>query len=211
MPPEGAEVRKVTISNRIEQDGVEELHILAPKRQVAFDDPLFRAIDLSGFRDGWVRYVLVDDTTEGITASSDTSRITIYDVGFRHSTTVTSSAKPSDFLAGGTQLLILRCDSDGNSLFYVITGARNQGPNVVLDSVFRGDGRIQPHQRWSTGFLVDSTQVPDGGIDLMNRGELGTGHGWTMGWGVVWNSTASFLGDPEPSGICQLVDRQLRF
>jgi hypothetical protein len=24
--------------------------------------------------------------------------------------------------------------------------------------------------------------VPEGGIDLMNRGEMGSGHGWTMGW-----------------------------
>jgi hypothetical protein len=28
----------------------------------------------------------------------------------------------------------------------------------------------------------------------MNRGEMGSGHGWTMGWGVVWNNSAkSFL------------------
>ena len=83
---------------------------------------------------------------------------------------------------------------------YVITGARNQGPNVVLDSVFHGNGHIQPHQRWSTGFLVDSTSVPEGGIDLRNRGEMGTGHGWTMGWGVVWNSSAASLVIQNPPG-----------
>ena len=83
---------------------------------------------------------------------------------------------------------------------YVITGARNQGPNVVLDSVFRGNGRIQPHQRWSTGLLVDNTLVPGGGIDLMNRGEMGSGHGWTMGWGVVWNSSAGSFVIQNPPG-----------
>jgi len=200
LPPEGAEVAKVSVTGTIEQDALESLHIQAPPRHVAFDDPLFRAINLSGLRDGWIRDILVDDTTEGIDAGPDTARITIENVAFRHTTTITSPAKPSDFVARGTQLLILRCGSNGNDMMYVITGARNQGPNVVLDSEFRGDGRIQPHQRWSTGFLVDNTRVPHGGIDLKNRGEMGTGHGWTMGWGVVWNSSADSLVIQNPPG-----------
>jgi hypothetical protein len=200
LPPEGAEVEKVVITGVIEQDAVESLHILAPPRHVAFDDPLFRAINLSGLRDGWIRDLLIDDTTEGIDAAGDTARITIENVVFHHATTITSPAKPADFAMRGAQLLILRCGSTGNDMFFVITGARNQGPNVVLDSEFHGDGRIQPHQRWSTGFLVDNTRVPQGGIDLMNRGEMGSGHGWTMGWGVVWNSAAHNLVIQNPPG-----------
>ena len=200
LPPEGAEVVKVSISGRIEQDGIESLHIEAPARHVAFSDPLFRAINLSGLRDGWIRDVTVDDATEGIDASENTARITIEDVDFYHSTTITSPAKPADFAARGAQLLILRCSSTGNDLFYVITGARNQGPNVVLESVFQGNGHIQPHQRWSTGLLVDNSHVPQGGTDLMNRGEMGSGHGWTMGWGVVWNSSAATLVIQNPPG-----------
>jgi hypothetical protein len=200
LRPEGAEVVKVAISGRIEQDGIEALHIVAPARRVAFTDPLFRAINLKSLRDGWVRDVLVDDTTEGIDAASDTSRITIENVVFKHTTTITSPAKPADFMLGGTQLLMLRCGSTGDDLFYVMTGARNQGPNVVLDSKFNGNGHVQPHQRWATGFLVDNVQVLQGGIDLMNRGEMGTGHGWTMGWGVVWNSSADSLIIQNPPG-----------
>jgi hypothetical protein len=200
LRPEGAEVVKVAISGRIEQVGIESLHILAPARSVAFTDPLFRAVTLNSLRDGWVRDVLIDDTTEGIDVGGNASRITIEDVSFRHKTTITSPAKPADFMLGGTQLLMLRCASAGNDLFYVMTGARNQGPNVVLDSKFIGNGHVQPHQRWATGLLVDNTQVPQGGIDMMNRGEMGTGHGWTMGWGVVWNSSAADLIIQNPPG-----------
>jgi hypothetical protein len=70
---------------------------VAPARQVALDDPLFHAINLRGFRDGWVRDVLIDDTTEEIDAAPDTSRTTIQNVLLRYSTAITSSAKPSDF------------------------------------------------------------------------------------------------------------------
>lgn len=200
LPPEGAEVRKVAVTGRLEQVGVEDLHIVAPAREVGIHDPLFQAMTVEGLRDGWIRNVLVDDTTEGIDLDKNTLRVTVENVVFRHSTTVTSSAKPADYLLAGTQLLVFRCGSVGDDLFYAMTGARNQGPNVVLDSKFLGDGRIQPHQRWATGLLVDNTQVPQGGIDMMNRGELGSGHGWTMGWGVIWNSAASSLVVQDPPG-----------
>jgi hypothetical protein len=200
LPPEGAEVVKVSLSGVIGQDAIESLHILAPARSVAFTDPLFRAINLRGLRDGWFRDLAIDETTEGIDAAEDTLRITIEDVAIHHTTAITSSAKPADFALRGGQLLVLRCSSTGDEEFFVITGARNQGPNVVLDSTFHGNGHIQPHQRWATGLLVDSAHVPEGGIDLMNRGQMGSGHGWTMGWGVVWNSSAATFLIQNPPG-----------
>jgi hypothetical protein len=83
----------------------------------------------------------------------------------------------------------------------VWTNSYDTGPNVVLNSNFTGRGsRIQPHQRWSTGFLVDNCRTPDGGIDFPNRGVAGSGHGWCMGWGVVWNSTAKTFIIQNPPG-----------
>ena len=200
LPPEGAEVVKVEATGWIEEDGIESLHIVAPSRTVALSDPLFRAIALKDLRDGWIRDVTVDDTTEGIDIGDNTQRITVQDVAIHHATAVTSSAKPADFALRGGQILVLRCSSVGDEEFYAITGARNQGPNVVLDSTFRGNGHLQPHQRWATGLLVDNVHVPGGGIDLKNRGEMGSGHGWTMGWGVVWNSSAATLVIQNPPG-----------
>lgn len=200
LPPEGAEVTKSDLSGGVEQVGIESLRILAPARSVAFSDPLFRAINVHGLRDGWLRDLAIDNTTEGIDLAEDTSRITAQDIAIRHSTAITSPAKPADFSLRGAQALVLRCTSKGDEEFYVMTGARNQGPNVVLDSTFLGNGHVQPHQRWATGLLVDNVHVPGGGIDLMNRGQMGSGHGWTMGWGVVWNSSAATFLIQNPPG-----------
>lgn len=200
MPPQGAEVQRVIVHGEIEQSGVERLRIIAPARHVLMRGPLFGAINIRGLKDGWVRDVQVVDTTGGISVGKGTRRITVEDVGFIHSTSIQGHAKPADFSAGGTQILFLRCASSGNDLFYVVTGPRNQGPNVVLDSTFHGDGHLEPHQRWSTALLVDNTHVPDGGIDYMNRGEMGSGHGWAMAWGVVWNSSAKTLLIQDPPG-----------
>jgi hypothetical protein len=71
---------------------------------------------------------------------------------------------------------------------------------VLLNCVFKGGGWIQPHQRWATGLLVDNCQVPDGGIEFMNRGEMGSGHGWAIGWAVAWNCTAKNFLNQQPPG-----------
>ena len=63
-----------------------------------------------------------------------------------------------------------------------------------------GGGWIQPHARWATGLLVDNCTVPDGGIDFMNRGEMGSGHGWTIGWAVAWNCRAKSFIIQQPPG-----------
>jgi hypothetical protein len=71
----------------------------------------------------------------------------------------------------------------------------------VLNCSFSGYGnRLQPHQRWSTGLLFDNCRIPDGGIDFMNRGVAGSGHGWTMGWGVAWNCLAKTYIIQNPPG-----------
>jgi hypothetical protein len=72
---------------------------------------------------------------------------------------------------------------------------------VVLDFSTKGNpSHLQPHQRWATGLLVDNVVATGGTIDLMNRGYYGSGHGWTIGWGVVWNSTALSLLIQQPPG-----------
>jgi hypothetical protein len=56
--------------------------------------------------------------------------------------------------------------------------------------------------RWATGLLLDNCQVPESGIDLMDRGIMGSGHGWTVGWSVAWNCTAkSFLIQQPPGSM----------
>ena len=47
---------------------------------------------------------------------------------------------------------------------------------------------------------MDNCQVPESGIDFMNRGEMGSGHGWTIGWAVAWNCIAHSYVIQQPPG-----------
>lgn len=192
FPGVQAPVERIAVSGQITGVGVEDLRIVAPERSVAYrQDAEFDGVTMSAAVDSWIRSVRLENTTNSVVIGKDTARVTVEHVHVEQSRSVTTSAKNFEFSSNGTQVLFDRCSGRGNDVWFFGTKSREEGPVVVLNSSFAGDGRIQPHERWSTGVLIDSTDVPGGGIDLKNRGTQGSGHGWTTGWSVLWNDTAS--------------------
>jgi hypothetical protein len=195
-------VQPVAVSGQVKEVGVEDLRIVAPAVTGSFHDAHTTGMEINAAADSWVRNVAMIETIEGIRMGFNSERITLTRVDVEQSTTVTSSAKPFDFNINGTQVLVDRGTGTGDSVFYFATGPRQQGPVVILNSVFHGDHNLEPHRNWSTGLLVDNCSIPGGGIHLVNRGNMGTGQGWAMGWGVVWNSTAgNFVIQQAPGTI----------
>ena len=200
LSPPGGSLVKTEVSGRITQVGVERLRILSPPQKINLDQPHHKALLIEGAADAWCRDLSIEDTVDSVEIGSDAKRITLKNVKVSHSVTTTSSAKPFDFRLGGSQILLDRCSSRGNSLFYVMTSGRSIGPNVVLKSTFHGNGSLQPHMRWATGLLADGCQVPESSIEFINRGEMGSGHGWAIGWAVAWNCVARSFTIQEPPG-----------
>src|SRR6185312_382870 len=193
-------VEKITPPHRLSQVGVESLSITCPALKINLDDPHFDGIQIASTEDAWLRDLRLEETTNSIAVISTARRITIDHVDLVQHIPIQSSAKNFGFSLAGTQTLVVRSSGTGDKVFFVATQAREQGPNVLLYSNFNGDQSIEPHQRWGTGFLVDNVNVHGGAINFINRGTMGSGHGWTMGWGVVWNSTANTLSIQGPPG-----------
>jgi hypothetical protein len=200
LDPPGCSIVKYEISGRISQVGVEDLRIISPPQEVELNQRHNGGIRISGVCDSWIHNVAIDDTVGSIGVGSQCRRITVENVIINHSVATKGAAKPADFAVSGSQILLNRCNSTGNNLFYFVTQARVTGPIVLLNCVFHGNGSIQPHQRWATGLLVDGCQVPESGIEFSNRGEMGSGHGWTIGWAVAWNCVAKRFVIQEPPG-----------
>ena len=180
------------------QVGVEHLRIECPPLEIDYGSAPYSGIRIGG-QDCWVDDVRCVETMNTIPVTG--RRITIRNTHVTHTYTNLGASKPADFSIEGSQILIDRCSSDGGNTYWVWTNSYDTGPNVVLNSNFTGRGsRIQPHQRWATGFLIDNCRTPDGGIDFPNRGVAGSGHGWCMGWGVVWNSVAQTFIIQNPPG-----------
>jgi len=186
--------------NRLHQVAVEDLHIIAPELHINLGQPHYDGIAFHAVEDGWVRNLQIDEATNAVDIGADSRRITVEDIHYLQRVPIEGAAKPFVFSIAGTQVLVQRVSGIADNTWYYATQARTQGPNVILKGVFHGNGHIQPHQRWSTGLLIDNCEVLDGGIDLQSRGEMGSGHGWPIGWGVIWNSRAGSFVVQSPPG-----------
>jgi hypothetical protein len=200
---QAATVTRVAIAGRIAEIGVEDLDIVAPPRTLRQGiDPEFNGIVFDNVVDAWVRSVTMENMVTAVRIQREAERLTVEDVDVPSQANVISMARDGIFLVVGTQILIDRCYATGDKLAYVQTQAQSEGPVVVLHCHFSGNGKVEPHQRWSTGFLVDSSDMGDGDLCLRNRGEMGSGHGWTTGWSVSWNNTAhNFLVQNPPGAL----------
>ncbi len=203
LGPGGASVTKISTSGEISQVGVENLRIVSPPKVVAITERFNKALSMNGASDCWIRNLDIVNTVNSVSISAD--RVTVENVNIQHTVATEGAAKPADFTAGRGQILFNHCSVRGDNLFFFVTGARVSGPVVLLNCIFRGNGWIQPHARWATGLLIDGCQVPDGGIDFMNRGEMGSGHGWTIGWAVAWNCKAKRFVNQMPPGCANWV------
>jgi hypothetical protein len=199
----GVIVQKLNTSGELSQIGIEDFRITCTAQSVTINEGHHRAFTMSGICDGWARNLEIFNTVNSVSVTG--RRITVDNINIIHTVPTVGAAKPADLNGSGQQILFNRCSITGDNLFFFGTGAKVTGPVVVLNCVFRGNGWIQPHQRWATGLLVDRCQVPDGGIDFMNRGIMGSGHGWTIGWAVAWNCKARSYLNQLPPGSANWV------
>jgi hypothetical protein len=199
----GVSVQKITTTGQLSQIGIEDFRIVSPQQSVTITESSHHAFSLGGLTDGWARNLEIFNTVNSVSVTG--RRITIDNISIIHDLPTKGAAKPADLNGSGQQLLFSRCNITGDNLFFFGTGAKVTGPVVLLNCVFKGNGWIQPHQRWATGLLVDGCRVPDGGIDFMNRGTMGSGHGWAIGWAVAWNCTAHSYLNQQPPGSANWV------
>lgn len=200
LNPPGCTVTQIRPGKTIDHVGVEYLHIQCPALEIMYGNAPYSAIRING-EDCWVKDVYCEETMNSTVLRG--KRITMEGVVVKHTNPNLGASKPTDFSIEGSQMLIDRCEVTGGNTYFVWTGSLIHGPNVVLNCRFSGYGnRVQPHHRWATGLLVDNCRILDGGIDFMNRGVMGSGHGWAMGWGVAWNCNAKTYIIQQPPGAC---------
>ena len=197
---------------RVSQCGIESLRIESPEQAVSHTVALYYAMMING-EDCWAHDVNAMETMESVRIGG--RRITLQKVNVIRKALHQGSSKPAEFAPNGGQILMDRCMVEGDNIWFVATGAGQTGPIVLLNCTFHGKGHIEGHQRWSTGMLLDNCQLPDGGIDFRNRGEMGSGHGWGIAWSVAWNCTAKSYVNQNPPGAKNWVigcrgERQLQ-
>jgi len=100
----------------------------------------------------------------------------------------------SNFNIAGQMIFVQRCLGVNNRHTFCVH-SRVGGPNVFLNcDAIDSIASSETHHRWSTGVLFDSLglkhPIP---INLINRGNAGSGHGWAGANSVIWNSVGGSI------------------
>jgi len=202
-PYGGGFVAKVT-NPRIRQVGVENLRLVSAYQKGAEtrdEKHAWNGIEMRWAEDGWVRNVTGQHFAYStVSLLRGSRRMTVTDCANLDPVSLIDGGRRYSFQASGQQGLITRCYSRGGRHDFV-QGARVVGPNAFLDCFAENAfGTSEPHHRFSTGTLYDNVVVTGkaSGITVGNRGNSGSGHGWSGAWVVFWNCGSNVLLAMDP-------------
>lgn len=167
-----------------------------------------RLVAFGAVENAWARDLSARYFADGaVSIEKNAKWITVQDVEGLDAVAPIIGGERYTFRLHGQLSLIQRCRArDGRHDF--VTGETITGPNVFLDcTAENAHAPSGPHHRYSVGILYDNVTVesaspakPYGGIEIRNRGWLGTGHGWAGANHVAWNCTASWIRVENPPG-----------
>lgn len=184
------EIYKYTFDGRISNVGIENLYCQSEYQSDTAENHGWEAIKFDKVENGWVR-----NTTSRyfgyscVSLESDARNITVTDCNCFDAKSIITGGRRYSFYNTGQMNLFMNCNTtEGRHDF--VTGARTRGPNVFYNCTAKNThADIGPHHRWSMGTLYDHI-VTDGDIDIQDRGNYGSGHGWVGITQILWNCTA---------------------
>ncbi|HAV13748.1 MAG TPA: hypothetical protein DCX06_09725, partial [Opitutae bacterium] len=111
----------------------------------------------------------------------------------------TGGRKYSFYIDDSSYALFQRCLTRGGRHDYV-SGSKTPGPNVFVDSLAtQANSDIGPHFRYATGELYDNIKS-NNSINVQNRLNSGTSHGWSGAQVMFWNVEAGGIISDAPTG-----------
>ncbi len=209
----GGTIQRATFPGRITHVGIENLvgQSLATRDESNED----RAWSFIGV--GAAEHVFVRDIEArhfvyaAVDAKSDSKFVTVANASsVEPAGLVTGSRRYTYNVNGQLALVTGSTASEGRHDF--VTGSNVTGPSVFVDGVATvAKNDVGPHHRWASGILFDTIDVSGNAINVRDRGNMGTGHGWAGANTVIWNSAAdSFIVQNPPTAQNWLIGSEGR-
>ncbi len=185
----GGEIYKYSFDGRISHVGIENLSCESEFETDTSENHAWDAIAFNKIEHSWVKQVTAKYFGYScVNLGGQAKNISVLNSNcFDHKSIITGGRRYS-FCNNGQLNLFMNCHTtDGRHDF--VTGARVCGPNVFYNCTSKKThADIGPHHRWAVGTLYDNITT-DGDINIQDRGNWGSGHGWAGVTQVVWNCT----------------------
>jgi len=197
----GATVTRLgTSSGRISKVGIEALKLESTYLNDNDEAHGWIAIRLGDTENAWVRQVTAKYFGLGcVNVSARCRNITIEDSAMVDPKSITDGGRKYSFnINDCSSVLVQRCYTWGGRHDYV-SGSITPGPNAFVDSLSENaKSDVGPHFRYATGELYDNIKSAE--INVQNRWDWGTGHGWSGAQVMFWNCVANKLACVTPTG-----------
>ncbi|NQX31021.1 hypothetical protein HQN85_04765 [Pedobacter boryungensis] len=183
----GAEIFKASFNGRINEVGIENMYIESEYATDIDEDHGWVAVEFNKVENAWVRNI----TTRyfgyaAVSIKSNSKQITVKDSKCLDAKSIITGGRRYSFNNDGQLNLFMNLESTEARHDYV-TGAKTLGPNVFYNcKATKTHADIGPHHRWAVGTLFDNINT-DGEINVQDRGNWGSGHGWAGVTQVLWN------------------------
>jgi len=189
----GGQVYRYTFNGALRQVGIENIRLESSFTSATDEDHGWSAVVLRKVENGWARRVTARHFGfAAINIQDDSQFITVEDCAQLDPKSIIDGGRRYSFnLDDSSFVLMQRCYTRGGRHDYV-TGSGTVGPNVFVDCLAENTySDIGPHHRYAEGLLFDN--VRGGEINVQNRRESGTGHGWAGAQTVFWNCRATTM------------------
>jgi hypothetical protein len=194
----GGEIYKYKFEGRIAEVGVENLYLESEFVGDTDEDHGWDAISMNRIENSWVRNVTSKYYGYScVNLGQFSKQITVMDSKSLAPKSKIEGGRRYSFNNDGQLNLFMNCYASEGRHDYV-TGAKVMGPNVFFNCVSENSkGDNGPHHRWAVGTLYDNLQS-DGEVNIQDRGNWGTGHGWAGVNQYLWNCVAKQVAIQNP-------------
>lgn len=195
----GGFVYKVGGSDRLRNVGIENLRGDSEYKGDTDEDHGWNLVQFTGVENGWAKDVTSLHFGYSCVGIGGGSRnITVEDCSCLDPISLIEGGRRYSFAVTGQMNLVQRCVTRHGRHDFVMH-ATVPGPNVFLDCrAEKAHSDTGPHHRWSCGTLYDNVSVSGHAMNVQNRGNSGTGHGWAGAYMVFWNSRADSIDCQKP-------------
>lgn len=187
----GGEIYEYTFDGRISEVGVENISFESEYANDTDEDHGWVAITMDRVENGWIRNVTSRYFGNScVNLRGSAKQITVMDSQSLDPKSIITGGRRYSFNNNGQLNLFMNLHATEGRHDYV-TGSQVLGPNVFYNcTATNTHSDIGPHHRWAAGTLYDNIST-DGDINVQDRGNWGSGHGWSGVTQVVWNCTVS--------------------
>ena len=183
----GGYLYKCSFDGRISETGIENILFKSEFKSDTDENHSWTAVEFSKAENSWIRNVVARCFAYScVSIDDDAKMITVDHCRNLEQKSVITGGRRYSFNVCGQLNLVKNCEASEGRHDYV-TGAKVCGPNVFYHcSATNTHADIGPHHRWAVGTLYDHIDT-DGEINVQDRGNWGSGHGWSGATQVLWN------------------------